>query len=187
MSSHNVACDDLLIDGYVSHMFGPRDAEAYFSLVTNKPQHTLWEIIIPSEGIFYAPSPFVLGSDQHNHGAWAADYVVKDTDSVVPQHIWTARRPPDELRYVHHGTLRPPIFFAHEDRRSLGLSLRVAAAGNCMCLRGAEQIAPVGPSSHITIRINVSSIFDFSLSRSDRKYGFLSGVVTNTLNGANKS
>jgi hypothetical protein len=161
MSSHNIACEDLLIDGYVSHMFGPQDAEAYFSLLTNKSQDMLWEIIIPSEGIFYAPAPSVLESDQHNQEAWAVDYVVKDTDSVVPQHIWTPLRPPDEMRYVHHETLRPPIFFANKDGRALGLSLREAAAGNCMCLRGAEHMAPVGRGSHAQIRVNVSLILTF--------------------------
>ncbi len=29
-----------------------------------------------------------------------------------------------------------------------------------MCLRGAEEVAPVGSSAHAQIRINVSSIFD---------------------------
>ena len=187
MSSHNVACDDLLIDGYVSHMFGPRDAEAYFSLVMNKPQHTLWEVIIPSEGIFYAPTPSILELDRQNQETWAVDYAVKDTGSVVPQHIWTPRRPPDAQRYVNPQPLRPPIFFAHKDRGSFGISLSAAAAGDCMCLRGAEQMAPVGPNSHAQIRINVSSILIVSLSGSDRKYGLLSGVVTDTLNGANKS
>ena len=187
MSSHSIACEDLLIDGYVSQMFGPRDAEAYFSLLTNKSQDMLWEIVIPSESIFYAPAPSVPASDQHNQEAWAVDYVVKNTDSVVPQHIWTPRRPLDAQRYLHRESLRPPIFFAHKNCRSPGLSLRVAAAGNCMCLRGAEQIAPVGPSTHTQIRITVGLIFDFSSFGSDRKYGFLSGMVIGILNGVNKS
>ena len=163
MSSHNISREVLWIDGYVSHTFCPRDAETYFSsLLMSKPQHIQWHVS-PPEGIFYAASPHGIESDQDDQEAWEIDRAIKNTGLVIPQHIWTPRLRSDAQRYVHHETLRPPIFFAHEDGRTLGLSLRDAAAlaGNCMCLRGAEQAARVGPSSHVQLRINVSSISAF--------------------------
>ena len=168
MSSRNFSHEDLLIDGYVSHMFGPRNAEAYFSsLLMREPQHIQWHPIHP-EGIFRAAAPSGLESNQSNQEGWAIDYAIKDTSLVILQQIWTPRKPSDEQRYVHHEQLRPPIFFALNDSTSLGLSLREAAVGNCSCLRGAQQAAHVGPSSHAQIRINVSSIL-LSLFGSDRE------------------
>ena len=65
----------------------------------------------------------------------------------------------DRLRWVAYEQLHPPIFFTHKNGRDLGLSLKDAAGGDCMCLLGAEEAAPVGSNAHAQIRINVSSIF----------------------------
>ena len=155
------SCEDLLIDGYVSHTFGPRHAETYFcSLLGRESLHIQWHVIIP-EGIFWAATPPGLQSNQDNQEGWAIDYAIKDSGSVIPQQIWAPRKPSDAQRYLHHEQLRPPIFFVQKDGGSLGLSLREAAVGNCSFLRGAQEAAPVGPSSHVQIRINVSSILTF--------------------------
>ncbi|KAI0287075.1 hypothetical protein BC826DRAFT_889085, partial [Russula brevipes] len=84
----------------------------------------------------------------------AIDYVVRDTGSVIPQQIWHPRKLSDTQRYVHHEQLRPPIFFVHRSGADLGIPLTEAAAGNCMHLRGADQVASVGTSTHTQIRIN---------------------------------
>ena len=161
MDFRDIPREDLLIDGYVSQMFGPRDAEAYFSsLLMSKPQHIQRHTVLP-EGIFSVAAPPGLESNQHNQEAWAIDYAINDMGRVIPQQIWSPRKPADAQRHGHHEQLRPPIFFAHKDDRSVGLFLREAAAGNCIRLRGAEQAARVGPSSHVQIRINVSSILTF--------------------------
>lgn len=145
---------DLLIDGYLAHMFSPRDAEKYhLSLLGRESQPISWHVIRPEEIFFAAPPPVV----EPNQETWAIDYATKDTGLVIPQQIWAPRKPSDEQRYVRHGQLRPPIFFALKDG-SLGLPLKAAAAGNCMCLRDADRVAGVGPSSHAQIHINVSSI-----------------------------
>ena len=156
---------DLLIDGYISHMFSPRDAETYHSsLLRREPQHIQSFIVPQSPGVFFAAPPPGLESDQQG---WAIDYVTKDTGMVIPQQIWAPRKLSDAQRYVHHEQLRPPIFFVHRDDRGLGLSLIEAAAGNCMCLRGAEQPAGIGLSTHTQIRINVSYILTFMWSGPD--------------------
>jgi len=49
-----------------------------------------------------------------------------------------------------------PIFFVQDDRRTLGLRVVGAAAGDCMGLLNARSTAPVGPSSTTSIRIMVS-------------------------------
>jgi len=147
---------DLLIDGYLSHMFGPRDAETYHvSLLGRRSSQLIqWHITLP-EGIFVAAPP----AGQESNQDWAIDYAIKDAGVVIPQQIWAPRNQSDAQRYVRHEQLRPPIFFVLRDGESLGLPLRDAAAGNCMGLRGAsEQVASVGRSSHAQIRINVSSI-----------------------------
>jgi len=139
--------------GYLSYMFSPLDAEKYhLSLLGKDSKPIPWHVILPEKIFFAAPPPGV----EPNQETWAIDYAMKDTGLVIPQQIWTPRKQSDEQRYVRHEQLRPPIFFALKDG-SLGLPLKVAAAGDCTCLRDANQAARVGPSSHAQIRINVSS------------------------------
>ena len=92
---------------------------------------------------------------------WVIDYAVINRGPVIRQKIWEPRKSSDRLRWVDHEQLLPPIFFIQKDGQDLGLPLKDAAGGNCMCLRGAEEAAPVGRAAHwhIQIRINVSSIF----------------------------
>src|SRR5579863_4704988 len=134
---------ELLIDGYISRMFGPQGAQAYHaSLLGREPQHLQQYTALPeSPGIFFATPPPVIGSNQQS---CAIDYVPKDTGPVIPQQIWAPRKTADEQRYVRNEQLRPPIFFVHKDGRSLGIPLTEAAGGNCMSLRGADQPAGVG-------------------------------------------
>ncbi|KAI0255610.1 hypothetical protein BJV78DRAFT_687969 [Lactifluus subvellereus] len=143
----------LLIDGYIAHMFSPRAAEIYHvSLLGRESRLINWYTrVSPSlEKAFFA-APHRLGSNQND---WAIDYAINDTGPVIPQPIWAPRHGLDAQRYVHHEQLCPPIFFVHKNCRDLGLPLIEAAAGNCMSLRGADQIAPVGSGHHIQLRIN---------------------------------
>ena len=145
---------DLFVDGYLSHMFGPLDAEIYHTSLLGTESGLIPRHATPPEGIFVAAAPPGV---EPNQGVWELDYAIKDAGVVIPQQIWAPRKPADAQRYVHHEQLRPPIFFALKDG-SLGLPLTAGAAGSCMCLRGAEQVAAVGPGSHAQIRINVSFI-----------------------------
>ena len=145
---------DLLVDGYLSHMFGPLDAEMYHTSLLGTSSDLIPRHAMPPEGIFVAATPPGVESNQ---GAWEIDYAIKDAGVVIPQQIWSPRNPADAQRYVHHEQMRPPIFFALKDG-SLGLPLTAAAAGNCMYLRGAKQVAAIGQGAHAQIRINVSYI-----------------------------
>jgi hypothetical protein len=145
----------LWVDGYIAYMFGPQAAEGYHvSLLGRQPSLINWYTRVSwSLKIFYAAPPNGPGSNQYD---WAIDYAINNTGLVIPQQIWAPRNQSDAQRYVHHEQLHPPIFFVHKTGGNLGLPLIEAAAGNCMSLRGADQIAPVGSGAHAQIRINVS-------------------------------
>ncbi|KAH9987519.1 hypothetical protein BJV77DRAFT_790154 [Russula vinacea] len=138
-------------------MFGPPDAEAYFSvsLLKREPRPIQWHTDVNYvTGVFLAAPPPGLACDRDD---WVIDYAVRSTGPVIQQKIWTPRSdrtPSDRVRRVDHEPLPPPIFFIHNNGWDLGLPLVEAAGGNCMSLRGAEEEAPVGPSAHAQIRIN---------------------------------
>jgi hypothetical protein len=162
MSQHNVQHDPF-IDGYIAHMFEPLDTEEYHaSLLKREPGHIPWHTD-DATGAFLAAPPPGPEYDQHD---WIIDYAVKDNldkGPVVRQKIWAPKKSSDRVRRVDHEQLHRPIFFILKNGRGLGLPLIDAAAGNCMCLRGAEEAAPVGTSAHAQIRINVSLISTFTV------------------------
>jgi hypothetical protein len=148
----------LLIDGYIAHMFDPRGAEEYHaSLLRREPRSIQWYTSdTGSPDIFFAAPPPGQDTNQHD---WAIDYVAQGygfgdpaADLETPENCRMTQR------YVHHEQLRPPIFFVHRNGADLGIPLTEAAAGNCTHLRGADQVASVGSSTHTQIRINVSPI-----------------------------
>jgi len=149
----------LLIDGYLAKMFSPRGAEEYHtSLLRREPQLIQWHAngnVLASPHIVFTAPPPGLESDEPEH-VWTIDLPTRDTGPVIPQQIWTPRKPSDTQRYVYNEQLElhPPVFFVHRDDEGLGLPVTEAAAGNCMHLRGAEQAARVGSSTHAQIRIN---------------------------------
>jgi hypothetical protein len=143
---------ELFIDGYIAKTFEPLDTEAYHvSLLKREPGHIQWHT--DDTDAFLAAPPPGLQDD------WVIDYAVRDTGPVIRQKIWAPKNSSDKVRWVDHEQLHRPIFFILKNGR-LGLPLTDAVVGNCMCLRGAEEAAPVGPGAHAQIRINVSSIFD---------------------------
>ena len=138
----------LIIDGYIGHMFGPRDAEEYhISLLKRESKNIQWHTDGTARGAFLAPG---MG-DKLN---WVIDYAVRDSGPVIRQKIWAPKKPSDRVRRVDHEALNPPIFFTHYNG-NLGLPLMEAMGSNCMGVRGAEEAAPVGTSAHAQIRINV--------------------------------
>jgi hypothetical protein len=149
-------CPDLFIDGYASNMFNVKDSEEYqVSLLKKKePREIQWQVDATT-GVFWAQPPDGLASGQND---WVIDHVIRKMGPVIPQKIWAPKKNSDKVRRVDHEQLHPPIFFIHKNGQDLGLPLTEAAGGSCMCLRGAQEAAPVGTSSHAQIRINVSSI-----------------------------
>ncbi|KAF8490137.1 hypothetical protein F5888DRAFT_1742467 [Russula emetica] len=148
---------DLCIDGYIAQTFDPRVAREYHvSLLKREPGEIQLQADVAGTGAFLATPPPGPTSGQHS---WVIDYAVRNIGPVIRQMIWTPKKSSDKLRWVGHEQLHPPIFFIHKNGRDLGLPLTEAAGGDCMRLRGAEEAAPVGPSAHAQIRINVNSNF----------------------------
>jgi hypothetical protein len=148
---------NLCIDGYISQMFGPQDAEEYHhSLLRRGPGPIQLQADVAGTGAFLATPPPGQTFGQHS---WVVDYAVRETGPVIRQKIWAPKKESDKQRWVGHEQLHPPIFFIHNNGRDLGLPLKDAAGGDCMRLRGAEEAAPVGSSAHAQISINVSFNF----------------------------
>ena len=155
---------DILIDGYTAHTFGPHDAEAYFvSLLKRESGQIQWHTDVTG-AVLVTPPPGWGASDQH---VWVMDHIVRETGPVIQQKLWAPKKTSGKMRRVDHVQLFPPIFFTHNNGQDLGLHLVDAARGNCMCLRGAEKAARVGPSAHAQIRINVSTVSTFILHGMD--------------------
>ena len=152
---------DLCIDGYIAQMFGPEDAQEYHvSLLGREPGQIQFQADVagPGTGVFFATPPGPPGQTSGQHD-WAIDHAVREMGPVIRQKLWAPKKSSDKLRWVDHEQLNPSIFFIHENGEGLGLSLVQAAGGDCMCLRGAAEAAPVDFRAHAQIRINVSSIF----------------------------
>ena len=147
----------LIIDGYIAQTFGPQDAEEYHvSLLRREPGQGQFQAYVADTGEIFATPTLGSTSGQHD---WVIDYVVRDLGPVIKQKLWTPKKPSHKLRWVDREQLHPPIFFIHKNSRDLGLRLNDAAAGDCTCLLGAEEAAPVGSMAHAHIRINVRSNF----------------------------
>jgi hypothetical protein len=149
------------IDGYIAQMFVPRVARKYHvSVLRREPGDIQFQADVGGTGAFLAtPPPGPTSGQPEPEHSWVIDYAVRNMGPVIRQIIWTPKKSSDKVRWVEHEQLHPPIFFMNKNGRDLGLPLKDAAGGDCMCLRGAEEAAPVGSSAHAQIRINVSSIF----------------------------
>lgn len=146
----------LFIDGYISHTFKSQDAEAYqVSMLKRDLGQIQWHADTTRT---YFLVTTTAGPSADQDGWIIVDYVVKDTGPVIWQKFWGPKKQSDKVRRVDHEQLNPPIFFVHNNGQGLGLPLIKAAGGDCLCLRGAEEAAPVGTSAHAQIRVNVSSI-----------------------------
>ena len=159
---------DLLVDGYISRSFGPKDAEEYLCELLRTTQSDLNQ----SWRISESPAPngssvrFVARSaadtfpvtpvmqDLNGHPLWPIDYSVMDIGTVVPQSRWSPRNTASIRQYVAEAPLQLPIFFTQENGK-LGLSLDDAAKGNWANLRDARMQAPLGGKYTTYIRILV--------------------------------
>ncbi|KAH9980585.1 hypothetical protein BJV74DRAFT_887741 [Russula compacta] len=104
---------------------------------------------------FFITNPTVLNSrpstNIDNRPAWLLDYEVQN-GTVIPQRIWSPGTPSDAQRY-NNVALNMPIFFIHNDLRTLGLRVAHAAEGDCLGLLNARFTAPVGTCHTTSIRI----------------------------------
>jgi hypothetical protein len=149
----------IYIDGYISQMFRPEGATAYFARLLNTD--TLPIFTNPDW-----PSMFLISDPQlphsrpfatiHGQPAWLLDFMIRSVGTVVQQRIWA---PQNEGQRHTHAPLNMPIFFTLNDGVTVGLPIFSAATGYFTMLRGASTPAPVGEGYSTLIRINVSANF----------------------------
>jgi hypothetical protein len=154
---------DILIDGSISYMFGPKFAEVYFSyLFKGSIRRSLlrWDVpewpgaCFTSQGIFSnASESFTcLEREPKPH---LLDYDARNLEgTVVPQVLWSPRSLGATNKYVLDATLQFPIFFVRQDR-TVGVSLHEAVEGPRGDLLGAQSYAPLGGQSTLHVRIQV--------------------------------
>ena len=159
MNPHAHQPPQLLIDGYIATMFGPRDTETYHSILLRREPRLLQPYNLTGyPGIFFANPPLRPDLDpRQQQTPWVIDYTVLNQGTVIKQQIYVPR--------IQLESLRPPIFFVHRNG-GLGLPLNQAAGGDCMSLQGASHLTPLGAcSTHAQIRINVSLTIVVHISR----------------------
>jgi hypothetical protein len=151
---------NLLIDGYISYMFGPQVASLYLcSLLQVQDPRQVQVIHSPQwpRMIFVANRmPHCRAHHQigPNQFAWLLDHTVApDGGSVVPHQLWVPQGQGDRPPYVTRAQLHLPVFFFNADG-SLGVPVAYAAAGQ-ISLRNANEPPPLGERTTTKIRISV--------------------------------
>jgi len=155
------ARDLLSTHGYISRMIGAMHAPRYFTHLLQFNERDI-QLVASNDTSGAAAFLLIHPAVQNvqpiiyidNRPAWLLDYTVRDIGTVVPQRrqVWSSADISDAQRYATV-PLHMPIFFIQRDRRTIGLPLNLAAAGNCSSLLDARVTAPVGDRHTTTIRI----------------------------------
>jgi hypothetical protein len=158
---------DLLIDGCISYMLGPRVSELYFSYLFKEPiQNALLRCDVldwpgacfTSQGVLGATAEALI-HDEDQQPAWLLDYDARYLEgTVVSQALWSPQSQNATTKFVLDAALQLPIFFVCSDG-TVGLPLQKAIEGPSGILLGAQQPAPIGAQATFHLRIKVSSGF----------------------------
>ncbi|KAI0298551.1 hypothetical protein BC826DRAFT_997978 [Russula brevipes] len=146
----------ILVEGYISQSFGPRQAEQYLSRLLKTHDASSHPVSYYGEResrcFVVASVPLHISDESTGRSTWVLDRVVVAKGTVVPQTL----RPPmsitDREQHVMDARLQMPIFFEGSDG-TLGLSLEAVASGRCHGLVDAQALAPLGKKSTTSIRI----------------------------------
>jgi len=141
---------DILVDGFIAHMFTPEDASAFFTILLKTTDFR--SRVSYSGGLWYKghvqqPSPGLPTE-------LPLDFNVTKTEgTVVPQRRWI---PPDEVdirRHVREGALQLPVFFVNRNG-SVGFWLSDILQGRDRGLSNRDSHAPLGGITTTYIRIH---------------------------------
>jgi len=143
----------LLVDGYISHSFGPKSAEWHFSHILKGNAISASYRVGPEGGSFVVNFP--------NQSPRVLDRRVLSIGTVVPQVSWIPHTVTDRSQHVQDAQLQMPIFFLHTDGR-LGLTLEAAVGGQCHTLLDSQRSAPLGPQNTTHIRIGWRGYREFN-------------------------
>ena len=152
----------LYTHGYIATTFGALEASRYLTRLLHFDERLLQLHYTPETEAFIINPAFQHAQPftyNRNRPAWPIDYKVREQrgyGSVIP----LGCRIPDYAQRYNYVSFNLPIFFIHSDRKTLGLRLNEAAAGNCGGLLDAHATAPVG-NLHVTIlrfKVSVSQV-----------------------------
>jgi hypothetical protein len=186
------APSDILVDGSISYMFGPRAAEVYFGNLLKsciRRSQLCWDVpnwpgaCFTSQGVLNVIAETSSSTCHMRVGPKARllDYDVRSLEgTVVPQAIWCPQSQNAMNKYVLGATLQFPIFFVRQDR-AVGLALHEAVERPYEVL-GGETYAPLGGQSTLHVRIQVRRLVYDSCPCSP--FGHLGTVASPEGNGA---
>lgn len=163
---------DILVDGSISYMFGPRASECYFGhLLKEGIRRPLlcWDVpgwpgaCFTSQGVLDAAAaaepesgtlaPAACLEYQHRRPGRLLDYDARGLEgTVVPQAMWRPQGQSAIKKYVVNATLQWPVFFVRDDNRTLGFPLQ---EGPPRVILGGQTYAPLGGQSSLHVRIKV--------------------------------
>ena len=175
MHSHLTPCtssywapSDILVDGSISYMFGPRTAKNYFGYLLKgsiQRSQLCWDVsawpraCFTSQGVLSVTAETSSNTCPKQVGPKARllDYDVRSLEgTVVPQVLWSPQSQSAMIKHVLDANLQFPIFFVRQDR-AVGLALHEAVEGPREVL-GAETYAPLGGQSTLHVRIQVRGL-----------------------------
>src|SRR5579863_9626288 len=111
----------MLVDGYISRSFSPRQAEWYFFWLLKGnpvPSHAPWHAPGIESAFFFAPSvPRHILNQFPNQSSWVLDRSIMHKGTVVPQTFWAPHTQTDQKHHVEQAELQLPVFFQCSDGR----------------------------------------------------------------------
>jgi len=109
---HQRQPDDILVDGFIAHMFSPQDACTFFTILLKIPDfrpHLSYSL-----GVWYMN--YVQQSSPGLPTQLSLDFSTRTTEgTVVPQRRWLPADEVDIRRHVLEATLQLPVFFVNRN------------------------------------------------------------------------
>jgi hypothetical protein len=151
---------DVLVDGFLAHMFSPQDANAFFTLLLRTSDFLRYYGVSYLRGVWYITQnvPHVqrlsLGVPTQNPSP-PLELSIKGTQgTVVPQRRWIPSESVDFRRFVTEAKLQLPIFFVNRNG-GVGFWLPDILQGHDYDLRNRHCEASLGGATTTHIRVNV--------------------------------
>jgi len=160
-----VSPNDILVDGFLAHMFSPQDAYVFFTLLLKTPDFLRYYHVSYSQGVWLITQNAPLHVHQPSlevstqNPPLALDFSVQATQgTVVPQRRWIPAEENNVRRHVQEAALQLPIFFINQNGgdRGVGFWLPDILQARDSDLYNRGSTASLGGVATTNIRINVS-------------------------------
>jgi hypothetical protein len=157
-----VSPNDILVDGFLAHMFSPQDAYVFLTLLLRTPDFLRYYHVNYLQGVWsitqnaplHVHQPSLEASTQNP--PLALDFSVQATQgTVVLQRRWIPTEEDNVRRHVQEAALQLPIFFVKQNG-GVGFWLPDILQARDLDLQNRDRAAPLGGVATTNIRINVS-------------------------------